>query len=61
VKQICCCVDVAVFFYKLRGCLVPQKFFTPSYRMFGHMYGVLNVDEKLTNCTDCDKIARRIF
>jgi hypothetical protein len=30
-----------------RGCLVPtQKFFTPSHRMFGHMHGVLNIDEK---------------
>jgi hypothetical protein len=23
-----------------------QKFFTPSHRMFRHMHGVLNVDEK---------------
>jgi hypothetical protein len=27
----------------------PKKNFTPSYQMFGHMHGVLNVDEK-TNC-----------
>jgi hypothetical protein len=27
--------------------LVPlQTFFVPSHRMFGHMHGVLNVDEK---------------
>jgi hypothetical protein len=33
--------------YALRGCLVAlQKFFTPSHRMFGHIYGVLNIDEK---------------
>ena len=34
------------------------KFFTPSHRMFGHMHGVLNVDEKITNYTDCYKFAR---
>jgi hypothetical protein len=46
----------------LRGCLVPpQKFFTLTHRMFGHMHGVLNIDKKITNYTNCDKFARRIF
>jgi hypothetical protein len=32
---------------KLRLCLVPlPKSFHPSHRMFGHMHGALNVDEK---------------
>jgi hypothetical protein len=31
----------------IQGCLVPtQKIFTPSHRMFRHMHGLLNVDEK---------------
>jgi hypothetical protein len=31
----------------LRGYLgPPQKKFIPSHRMFGHMHGVLNIDEK---------------
>jgi hypothetical protein len=29
--------------------------------MFGHMHEVLNVDEKITNYTDCDKFLRQIF
>jgi hypothetical protein len=29
------------------SCLVPKNFQDfPSYRMFGHMYGALNIDEK---------------
>jgi hypothetical protein len=40
--QSTCFVPLATW-----GCLVPtQKNFTPSRQMFGHMYGVLNVDEK---------------
>ena len=39
--------------YLLRSCLVPKtKTFHPSHRMFGHMYGVLNVEKK-TNYTVC--------
>jgi hypothetical protein len=41
--------------------MLPQKIFTPSHWMFGRMHVVLNVDEKITNYTDCDKFARRIF
>jgi hypothetical protein len=36
----------------------PLRFFTPLHHMFGHMHGVLNVDKKITNYTDCDKFAR---
>jgi hypothetical protein len=46
----------------LRGCLFSlPKFFIPTHRIFGHMHGVLNVDEKITNYTDCDKFARQFF
>jgi hypothetical protein len=37
------------------------KFFITLHRMFGHMHGVLNVDEKITNYTDYDKFVRQIF
>jgi hypothetical protein len=29
------------------------KFYTLSHRIFGHMHGVLNIDEKIINYTDC--------
>jgi hypothetical protein len=46
----------------VQGYLVPlPKFFSPSHRMFGHMYKVLNVNEKITNYTYCDKFTRQMF
>jgi hypothetical protein len=45
-----------------RPCLVFKNFlFVPSHRIFGCMYGALNIDKKITNCTVWLKIARRIF
>jgi hypothetical protein len=38
-----------------------QKKFAPSHRIFGHMHGVLNVDEKNNDYTYRDKFARQIF
>jgi hypothetical protein len=38
-----------------------KKKIIPSHQMFGHIYRVLNVDEKITNYIDCDKFTRRIF
>jgi hypothetical protein len=34
-----------------------KKNFKPSYQMFGHIHRALNIDEKITNYTDCDKVA----
>jgi hypothetical protein len=43
-----------VFSKELWPCLDPTvKFFTLSHRMFEHMHGVLNINEKITNYTDC--------
>jgi hypothetical protein len=45
-------------FFIIRPCLVStQKLFIPSHRMFGHMYGALNIDKK-TNCTVYMETAR---
>jgi hypothetical protein len=47
---------------KQRVCSVsPQNFFTPSHQIFRHIYEILNVDETITNYTDCDKFVRRKF
>jgi hypothetical protein len=37
------------------------KNFQPVTSDVWHMYGVLNVDEKITKYTDCDKFVRQIF
>ena len=38
--------------FTLRPCLVFKKFQnSPSYQIFGHMHGALNVVLKITNCT----------
>ena len=38
----------------LKPCLVPrQKFYASIISIFGHMHGVLNVDEKKSVFTDC--------
>ena len=37
------------------------KVYTISHRIFGHMHEVLNIDKKITNCTDCDYFTRWIF
>ena len=41
-------------FSTIRPCLDPlTNFYTMSHQMFGHIYKVLNIDEKITNYTYC--------
>ena len=42
------------FLSVLRACLDPLAKFSPRHiEMFGHIHGVLNINEKITNYTDC--------
>jgi hypothetical protein len=45
---------------QLRPFLVRTTFYL-SHLIFGHMYGALNINKKITNCTVCMDFARRIF
>jgi hypothetical protein len=50
-----------IVFYGIKAWFSSKNFcLYLSHRMFGHMYIVLNIDEK-TNCVVLGEIVRRIF